>query len=96
MTRFFREQAAVSNGKDGKKGYVPPSKPELDKLIEQRKNDPPMPGPKYSPEGTHAPDYTRWNKEQAEIAERESRIRFVQNALDRSKGHARDDFKRKR
>lgn len=81
---------------DKKGEYIAPSKPERDRLIADRKNDPPYPSPKPSPSG-HVVDPAeklRYYAKQARIEQREGRIRHIDEKLHEAKGQGPQAFEK--
>lgn len=70
------------------------SKPEMERLIEDRKNDIPPPQPQPSPGGADAAGVKNetYEKHLKRVAEREDRIQFIADRLDATQDRARDDF----
>lgn len=89
-----RDRGARSAG-DRSDGKAPPSRPELDRLQEDRKRDHQR-GPRPSQELGKGANRLKQREEQRHIQNREDRIQYVSERLNRMKGRARDDFDRSR
>lgn len=78
--------------------HPPPSKPELDALIRERKKDLQRPAPVPTPGGTIREQVNRPMSEekQQQAQQREERIRAVSERLAQAKGRAERDFRRSR